>query len=158
MQYLRVKDMCPDKPESLYEIGYMCIGKSSIYVISFINLLNSFGCLCLYFIVFSGIAAKLLVNYSDYAIDEIWYTSRTVYVLGLGVLLIPVVLKKELAELEILSVILFASIGIFILSVFILLVFQPGVVKPEVDSQFWLPTFGPSLVSGISVCCVAYSY
>ena len=32
--YMKVKDLIPGKPESLYEIGYMLMGKSSIYIIS----------------------------------------------------------------------------------------------------------------------------
>ena len=32
--YMRVKDILPDEPESLYEIGYMCFGKTAIYFVS----------------------------------------------------------------------------------------------------------------------------
>lgn len=32
--YLRIKDVLPDKPESLYEIGYMCYGKVAIYIVA----------------------------------------------------------------------------------------------------------------------------
>ena len=31
--YLNVKDTIPDKPESLYEIAYMCVGKASVFLV-----------------------------------------------------------------------------------------------------------------------------
>jgi hypothetical protein len=31
--YLACKDVVPDKPESLYEIGYMVMGRSSIFMV-----------------------------------------------------------------------------------------------------------------------------
>lgn len=34
--YLRVKDLIPDQPESLYEIGYMVLGRSAIFYVAVI--------------------------------------------------------------------------------------------------------------------------
>ena len=48
-------------------------------------------------------------------LDSEFYTSRYFFVLILAVLLIAVILKKELAELEWLSIVLFVSLGLFIL-------------------------------------------
>ena len=50
--YLAAKDLIPDKPESYYEIGYMVIGRGSIFLVGFIQFINSLGLLLLYFIVF----------------------------------------------------------------------------------------------------------
>lgn len=47
---------------------------------------------------------------------DMWYYDRYFYVLILGVLLAPVILKKELAELEWLSYVLFGAIGLFVLT------------------------------------------
>lgn len=121
----------------MFEIGFMCVGKTSIYLVAIVNCLTSFGCLSLYFIVYSGIAANLTANYTGVAYAEVWYTDRTVYVLGLGALLIPVVLKKELAELEWLSFVLFISIGIFISATFIELVFEADGPRAPITNEFW---------------------
>ena len=32
--YLKTKDLIPDKPESLFEIGYMCMGRKSVFLIA----------------------------------------------------------------------------------------------------------------------------
>jgi hypothetical protein len=49
------------------------------------------------------------------AVDE-WYYERFFYVLILGALLTPVILKKDLDELEWLSYVLFGAIGLFIVT------------------------------------------
>ncbi len=128
--YLKAKDLVPDQPESLYEIGYMTLGRSSIFMVGTIQLVNSFGLMMIYFIVFSDTTGQLVGSFNGYALGEIWYSSRYFYVLILGAVLTPVILKKELAELEWLSIVLFASIGIFIVVNFWELVIDPKFV-PE---------------------------
>ena len=54
--YLYIKDIVPDKPDSIYEIGYMITGRASIFLLGSIFLLNSFGLCCIYFIVFGDTA------------------------------------------------------------------------------------------------------
>jgi hypothetical protein len=34
MLYLKTKDLIPDQPESLFEIGYMCMGRKAIFMIA----------------------------------------------------------------------------------------------------------------------------
>jgi len=58
--YLALKDIIPDKPESLYEIGYMVIGRPSIFLLAIVLIINAFGLCMLYFIVF-GDTAKAFV-------------------------------------------------------------------------------------------------
>lgn len=51
--YLACKDIIPDKPESLYEIGYMVMGRNSIFLVGGVQFINSFGLMMVYFIIFS---------------------------------------------------------------------------------------------------------
>lgn len=50
--YLAGKENIPGKPESLYEIGYMVMGRNSIFLVGFIQFINAFFLCILYFIVF----------------------------------------------------------------------------------------------------------
>lgn len=50
--YLYIRDIVPDKPDSLYEIGYMIVGRGSIFVLGSIFWINSFGLCLIYFMVF----------------------------------------------------------------------------------------------------------
>ena len=54
--YLYIKDIVPDKPDSLYEIGYMIMGRKSIFILASILIINSFGLCMIYFIVFGDTA------------------------------------------------------------------------------------------------------
>ena len=58
--------------------------------------------------------------------SDVFYTQRWFFVLVIAVLLLPVILKKELAELEWCSWVLFASIGLFIILNFWELVADPN--------------------------------
>lgn len=41
--YLYIKDLVPDRPESLYELGYMILGRPSIFILATINVINTIG-------------------------------------------------------------------------------------------------------------------
>ncbi len=69
MLYLKVKDMLPGKPESLYEIGYILQARTSIFIISSILAFNALGLCMVYFIVFGStvksIAEDLIGAYEE---------------------------------------------------------------------------------------------
>ena len=54
--YLYTRDIVPDKPDSIYEIGYMVMGRKSIFILASIFIINSFGLCMIYFIVFGDTA------------------------------------------------------------------------------------------------------
>ena len=112
--YLKVKDMSPTYVESLYELGFVTMGTSSIYVFSIIILISGVGCTMIYFIVFSRISASLAQAVYDEGTENI-LTDRKIYVVCLALLMIPLCLKKMLAEMKIVSILLFLSIAIFII-------------------------------------------
>ena len=113
----------PDKPDSLYEIGYMIVGRSSIYFLASIFIINSFGLCMIYFIVFGDTFGQLAASFTDdKLLGDVWYTSRWCYSVPLAVVLLPICLKKELAELAWVSYVLFVSLTLFVLVNFIELV------------------------------------
>ena len=54
--FLYAKDIVPGMPETLYEIGYLVVGRASIYIIASIICINAFGLCIIYFIVFGDTA------------------------------------------------------------------------------------------------------
>ena len=85
----------------------------------------SFCLMLIYLIVLSTTLATLIGSFFDAPFGQFWYSSKTVYVIIVGLSLLFVVLKKDLAELKWVSWLLFFSIGIFILMSLTLLLFDP---------------------------------
>lgn len=77
-----------------------------------------------YFIVFADTAGQLFANLFNEGVIDKWCYERYFYVLILGVAMTPVILKKELAELEWLSLVLFGSLGLFVILMTWLLCFD----------------------------------
>jgi len=50
---LKVKDMLPGKPESLFEIGFWLFKRPSIFFIAAVLVINSLGLVIVYFIVYA---------------------------------------------------------------------------------------------------------
>jgi amino acid permease len=98
-------------------------------------------------------------SFNDHALGEIWYSSRYFYVLLLGAALAPVILKKDLAELEWLSIVLFVSIGLFIVVNFWELVIDPKFVPVNTSTkEYFEPKMTIKFISSLSIILVAYSY
>ena len=127
--YIKSKDLIPGKPESLYEIGYMLFKRSSIFLISACLAINSLGLCMVYFIIFgktfgSIISSIFIKDIPNGDIDKLegfnhFLAHRTPWISILALMLLPIMVKKELQELHIVSVGLFVSILIFILILFL---------------------------------------
>ena len=93
--YLEAKDLLPGRPESMYEIGYILFKRPSIFGISAIVIVNSFGLLIIYFIVFGDTLKSLVRDMSHSKIDgDDFMGKRAIYVIMLTLLLVPVILQK----------------------------------------------------------------
>jgi len=76
----------------------------------------------------------------------------------LAAVLLPIVLKKELAELAWVSVVLFVSLTLFVLMSFYILVFDSTFVAQGVDPDILYPKAEWGTISALSVTMLAYSY
>ena len=137
--YLNLRDIVPDRPDSLYEIGYMILGRPSIFVLSSIMIINSFGLCMIYFIVFGDTFVQLVGSFTGEELDEVWYTSRWCYSVPLAVVLLPIVLKKELAELAWISYVLFGSLTLFVVANLVQLCFDPHFDPLGIDTDIFVP-------------------
>jgi amino acid permease len=97
--YLKTKDLIPDKPESLFEIGYMVMGRKSIFMIAGIQIINAFGLMMIYFIVFGDTTGQLIANILDLDKDQQpgepkapFYVEKWFYIVIIAALLIPVII------------------------------------------------------------------
>lgn len=140
MLYMALRNLVPDNPNSLYEIGYILLGRKSIFLNALTCVVMSFCLILIYLIVISSTCASLISGFMHDSNGEFWYSQRYVYVLFIGFILTIVVIKKDLAELEWLATLLFISIGIFILMSLVLLLFDPRFsVETSAPNDLWLP-------------------
>ena len=157
--YLAMKDACPEQPESLYEIGYLIIGRPAIFILGFIYFIASLGLCMIYFITYGDTLGQLVASIVGEEFDSIWYTQRWFYILILTGLLTPVVLQKDLAELEWISVVLFICLGLFIILCFIELVFDSNFKAPPIEDDIWYPNVkDPSTIGALQILTLAYAY
>ena len=76
----------------------------------------------------------------------------------LAVFLLPICLKRELAELTWISYVLFISLTLFVICNFIMLTFDSH-FKPEgINTEILKPKLCWGTVSALSVTMLAYSY
>ena len=71
------------------------------------------GDLLICFMIFGDILASLAQEHFGQNTENI-YTCRTIYVIILGGLLLPICLKKKLAEMKCVSVTFFLAISLFV--------------------------------------------
>ena len=114
---LKSKDLCPGKPESLYELGFILFKRPSIFIISALISISGLGICILYFILFGKTFASVVNSLSGLSGDNVF--TKTPFILGLGILLVPILVKKELQELHLVSLGLFISILLFIFGLFV---------------------------------------
>ena len=110
--YLKVKELSPTYVESIYELGFVTMGVYSIYALSSLCVIAGVGCIMIYFIVFSNISVSLAMQFQEEGVDNIW-NDRTIYVLFLALIMTPLCLKKKLAEMKLVSILLFTAIALF---------------------------------------------
>lgn len=119
--YLKAREMCPFGPQSMQEVGFVILGRPSIFWISFIILINSIGLLIIFFSVFGDTAASMIaaIFYPTDSKLNHFVTTRGCWVLILAFLLIPFIMMRELAELKAVSIALFSAAILFVI-IFIL--------------------------------------
>ena len=131
--FLTCKDMSPTYVESMYELGFVTMGKVSIYIIATIILISGVGCTMIYFIVFGEISASLAESVAEPGTENI-LTKRVLYVLFLALAMLPLCLMKKLREMKIVSILLFIAIGLFILLFIVQLVTLGN--KENIDESY----------------------
>ena len=111
---LKAREVCPNNPSSFFEIGYLVLGRASIFIICFFLYVNSFLLNAIYINVFSNVCVNVMKALFWYNCEDNWGTWKGTYAITIGILLVPTTLMKEIAELHLLSMCLFGSALLFI--------------------------------------------
>jgi amino acid permease len=156
MLYLKTKDLIPDQPESLFEIGYMVMGRKAIFIIAGIQMVNALGLMMIYFVVFGDTSSQLIEALTGHSGE--FYCEKWFYVCLIAGLLMPLILQKDLSELKVISYVLFVSLFLFVFMNLAELLFDGRFVKESPGKHFWIPTFNVELIQSLSITLVAYSY
>ena len=94
------------------------MGRLSSFWISFVLLVNSFGLLIIFFSSFGDSCAVLMTQifWRDVPEDEKNFgMTRACWAIVLAVCVMPFVLRKELAELKVISMALFGAAIVFVI-------------------------------------------
>jgi len=150
--------MIPDRPESFYEVGFMLYRRFSIFYISFIMFVNSFGLIVVYFIVFGDISISLHKAVTGDEDDDLILNQRYPYIIVLCSSLVPLIIKKELAELKIISWFLFFSIFLFLVITAGQIIIVGEFTRVHSISDFLKPYTDSSVLNSISNILVAFNY
>ena len=157
--YLALRQNVPDQPDSLYEIGYMTIGRGSIFFLSSVFLINAVGLCLIYFIVFGDTGAIMVASFvEDENYGTVWWTSRWPYTMFLAVILLPIVLMKDLAEFAWVSYVLFGTLGLFIVVNVIQLAFDSHFDALGLTTDILEPKIQWGTISALASVMVGYSY
>lgn len=87
-------------------------------------------------------------------------SSKTLYVLVLGICLLPVFVKKHLKELTIVSIILFFGVACFVVIISAQLLVEGNFANPDDNQTYkYLPVQpGFDFVKGVSIILVATAF
>lgn len=159
--YLKTREIIPGKPDSFYEIGYMLTGRISIYIVSLIIFIMCVGSCIVYFIFFGRLCSRLMLNIG---VTSKLFTAKAFYKVMLGVLLTPLVLKKELKDMKYASVLFFTGIVVFMFVLTNNFLFFDWIPAEEGKSanlfnkHLWLPEGKVGLVEGLANLFLAFGY
>jgi amino acid permease len=134
------------------------MGRKSIYLVSFLIWTTSTGLMMVYFIVFGDIFASISLQLF-FKGEENFLTTRACWVLCLGVGLTPLVIKKHLKELKVISFILFGTLALFIFLFFLQMILIGLRYNEDTSySQYWRTTWDTNIISAFSTVLVAFTF
>jgi len=134
----------------------MVAGRKSIFMISGITAILSFGLMMIYFIVFGDICKSMMQQIFFEEDSKSFLCTRTCYIMILGGALFPMIIKKELKELKIASVILFLGISSFILIFTFQLLFEGNTENKDRDySDYFTISHDLGVIKGLAIIIIA---
>ena len=175
---LKAKDLSPRHYESLYELGYLLMGRSGIFAICTVVVMQCMGVLMVYFIIFgdtlsevftqmatgpdiSGIQdpEKVLTDLEATSPYVQAFCSRGANVIAAAIVLGPALFKKEMAEMKIFSYLLFIAVIVIIVITYMDLRVAGKPLTEMLDvSEMMTPKPGHGAISSLAILSVAFMF
>eukprot|EP00347_Sterkiella_histriomuscorum_P010970 403374242 len=144
---------------SFSEIGYLLMGRKSIFLVNGIIFIGAFQLIMIYFIVIGDICSSFFSEFTGKPEGDKYYTSRSFYVAILAFFIIGFIFKKEVHEFKFASYMLFLSIVIFIIICALEMIIDGNHWNTDKDySQYYKLHFDRQLFTAISVFITAYGF
>mmetsp|Transcript_20288 Transcript_20288/g.22660 ORF Transcript_20288/g.22660 Transcript_20288/m.22660 type:complete len:175 (-) Transcript_20288:566-1090(-) len=143
------------------QIGFEVFGRFSLYFVNFLQIIT-FGLLPIsYFIIFANLLRSFFneIQWVDHnaksTIGSQWFS-----VLILAALIFPLIIKRKIQELKVAGLLLFISVILFIVLMFILRVFNYSEVGagPIGQGNFYHFKLDKAFFSSLSTAFVAYGF
>ena len=137
----------------------MILGRKSIFMVSAMISILSFGLMMIYFIIFADISVSLISQLFYNGLKNGIVTERAFYAVILGIMMFPLIIKKELKELKIASVILFLGIASFLMILTFQLIFEGNFDNnDETYESYYILDRDLNFIKGLSIILVAFSF
>ena len=116
---------------TLYELGYLAVGKSSVFIVAMIAIMSNSGCIVLYFLLVGDLtkqmAAALFPAWAGTFLVTKWF-----WIVLFGIILLPICLSKVVNEFKGMAYFLAASLLLFVMF-FIQELNKVGPIQQEED-------------------------
>ena len=153
--YLRIKDITGNQ-ESIYEIGFALFGRPSLFMFATMIMILCSGLLIAYYNLLATICSSLYIDFynsSGILANDLFYKGM------IGVILFPLIFKRTIKELKVVSIILFVSAMIFLVT----LMNETINKKPEdISDKFLTDIFSAKLsrnsITSLSIFVFAYVF
>ena len=174
--YLKARESCPNRPSSLFEIGFLTLGRPAIFMICFMVWVNSFFLIAIFVNVWSKTAVSIITGFVGVDNLPAWLQDRTAYGLLISVLLLPTCFMKEIAELHWVSMSLFGAALMFCVLIVMQLAIRGydatnpyqadiplGEINPSMSNNLWDYKFinmdqGKHFIDSITVIFTALNF
>ena len=175
---LKAKDLSPRHYESIYELGYLLMGRTAIFAICTVVLVQAVGLLMVYYILFADTMSELFTQMvtgpdiagiqtpEQVAIDLEGrsgyvraFCSRGSFVVLAAIALAPVLFKKEMREMTAVSYLLFAAvITVILVTGYDLATADRSLLEAIDVTEVMNPHPGHGLISALAIVSLAFVF
>jgi len=157
MLYMEAKSLSGVSTKTLYEFGYVSMGKGSIFFIAFLSTVQTVGFVMIYFIVFGDIAGSIVSQLFLRGGMNFW-SSRIFWDIILSAVLFPVILKKTLTEMKLAADLHFVAVALFLICMLIQRFTKEREYNPDPVYNYWSFHWKLEEITTFSILLCSYNF